>query len=193
MGGEDAEQMTRLYTFASNIEYIKSKRGEMGVKLVLDDLHKKGYNLDIKNIKSSEWVPISLRKEFLYSVRDALGWNEENIYDMGRNAPRFSYALKIYIGLFITVEKALEAPNLWRKHYSSGTLELSKDTDLKKGIAKYILRDFDVDPLFCKYLEGYLQGFGDLTKSKNVVVKETKCTFKGDPYHEYTITWDVKR
>lgn len=26
--------------------------------------------------------------------------------------------------------------------------------------------------------------------SKNVKVTETKCVYKGDPYHEYLLTWD---
>jgi len=64
-----------------------------------------------------------MRRDFFYSLRDVLGWNKKNNYDMGRNAPRLSYALKIDIGVFISVEKALDLPNLSRKHHSSDTLE----------------------------------------------------------------------
>ncbi len=106
---------------------------------------------------------------------------------MGRNAPRLFYFLKIYAGLFVTVEKALDAPLLWKKHYSTGNMYVK---EIKDNYRIIILENFDLDPLFCRYLEGYLQGFGDLTKSKNVVVKETKCTFRGAPYHEFLITWE---
>ncbi len=85
--------------------------------------------------------------------------------------PKLSYALKIYMGLFLTVDKALlDAPSLWRKHYSTGKIRI---TIVKKGRGILILEDF-----------------GDLSKSKNVQVREIKCTFKGAPYHEYLITWE---
>ncbi len=185
---KNAAPMTRAYTFAPNIEYIKEKRGELGVSMVLEDMKRKGYELDMKLIKKPDWVPIELRKQFLYSVRDTLGWDADKIYAMGYSAPRLSYVLKIYFGLFITAEKAFsEAPNMWQKHYSGSNLRIGEKWE--KG-GTLIIEDFDLDPLFCRYIEGYLQGFGDLSKSKNVRVRETKCTFKGEAYHEYTVTWD---
>jgi hypothetical protein len=183
----EGKAFTRLYTFAPNIEYIRKKRGEEGVQLVLEDMKRKGYVLELARINSDEWVPVEMRKEFLYSVRDVLGWDEARIRELGRAAPQISYAMKIYIGLFITVEKALSAPNLWVKHYSAGEVSLLLRG---KGRGAMILKNFDLDPLFCIYIEGFLQGLGELTKSKNVRVKETRCTFRGDAVHEYTITWD---
>ncbi len=76
--------MTRRYTFAPNIEYIKIKRGELGVNMVVKDMEKHGYTLDLAHIKRSEWVPIAVRKQFLYSVRDVLGWGPDKIREMGR-------------------------------------------------------------------------------------------------------------
>ena len=75
---------------------------------------------------------------------------------------------------------------MWKEHYSAGTLESGHYED---GYATIILKDFDVSPLFCEYLRGFFKGIANLTKVKNIKVEETKCTFRGDKYHEYTFTW----
>ncbi len=160
----------------------------MGVQSVLHNMQENGLPIDLSNIKSAKWVSMEIRKQFLYSVRDALGWDMNKIRDMGFNALKLSYALKIYFGLFLTAEKAFaEAPNMWKKHYSSGNIYAK---EFGRGHGVLVLENFDVDPLFCKYLEGYLEGIGAQTKSKNVVVRETKCTYRGDTNHEYTVTWE---
>jgi hypothetical protein len=180
--------MTRLYTFAPNIEYIKKKRGEYGLQKLMDELKNRGRPIDLRRIKKSDWVPLDTRKVFLETIRDVFGWDAERIREMGRNAPRLSHSMKIYFGVYLTADQAFaEAPSMWKKHYSAGEL---LTTDFDGGTGKLVLRNFDLDPLFCVYLEGYLQGVGDLTKSKNVRVKETRCTFRGDAVHEYTVTWE---
>ncbi len=48
---------TRLYTFAPNIEFIKKKRGENGVNMVLADLKRKRYDLILAASKNPTGYP----------------------------------------------------------------------------------------------------------------------------------------
>ncbi len=181
------EAKCRVATFLPNLEYIKTKRGEDGVKKVMNELLKRGYHYDFRKMKKTSWVSIETRKEFLEVVMDVLGWNEEKIYEMGVNAPKVSFVIRLFLGLLPTPRRAFEnAPGMWKEHYSAGTLELGHYED---GYAIIILKDFDISPLFCEYLRGFFKGVSNLAKVKNMRVEETKCTFRGDKYHEYTFTW----
>ena len=177
----------KVVTFLPNLEYIKLKRGEDGVNMVLEEMRRRGYNYDFRKMKRTEWVPTEVRKVFLEATMDALGWDEKRIFDMGLHAPRISPVIKLFFGLFLSIERVFkEAPNMWREHYSSGTLRVG---ELRDGYGTLILENFDINPLFCEYLRGYFTGVGKLTKVRDLKVEETKCTFRGDKYHEYTVTW----
>ena len=174
-------------TFLPNLEYIKMKRGEMGVNMVLEEMRKRGYNYDFRKMKKTEWLPAEVRKVFLEATMDALGWDEKRIFDMGVNAPKVSLIMRYFFGLFLTVRKVFEAaPEMWRAHYSSGNLYFKL---YEEGHVIMVLENFDISPLFCEYLRGFFKGVANLTKVKNMKVEETKCTFRGDEYHEYTFTW----
>lgn len=179
--------MCRVATFLPNIEYINRKRGEGGVELVLKELGNRGYQFDFRKMKKMDWVPLNVRVEFLKTVMDALEWDEERIKDMGVNAVKTSFIIRNFIGLFMNIKKLFEiAPDMWQKHYTIGRL---KNEEYTSGRALIVLEDFDIDPIICKYLEGYFEGVGRLTGKKNMHVKEVKCTFKGDERHEFLVTW----
>ena len=181
------EHRTKVVTFIPNIEYIKNMRGTEGVNMLFKELKRRGYNYDFRKMNKNEWVPIEVRREFMHIIVELFGWDERHIYNMGLNNPRISPVVKLFFGLFINIQRVFEeSPELWRKHYSGGTFEFA---DFRPGYGKLILRDFDVDPLFCKYLEGYFMGILKIAKVKEPKVVETKCTFRGDEYHEYVGTW----
>ena len=178
----------RAITFLPNIEYIKLKRGEMGINAVLEEMRKRGYNYDFRKMKRTEWVSGKVRKEFLEATMDALGWDEKRIFDMGVNTSRMSTVMKLLFGLFLTPEKVFkEISDMWAEHYSPAALKVS---EVKRGYARIIIENFDISPLFCEYLRGCFTGVGrHLAHIRDLKIEETKCTFRGDKYHEYTVTW----
>ena len=95
------EVKCRVATFLPNLEYIKLKRGEEGVKKVMNEMWKRGYHYDFRKMKKTNWVPIETRKEFLEVVMDVLGWNEEKIYDMGVNAPTASFIMRHFLASYL--------------------------------------------------------------------------------------------
>lgn len=76
----------------------------------------------------------------------------------------------------------------WKKHYSVGNLSTPL-IDIKTK--KFVLRidNFDVSPLFCVFYLGYFKKVVEFGGIKNPQIRETKCMFKGDDYHEFEITW----
>ena len=52
------------------------------------------------------------------------------------------------------------------------------------------LKGFSLHPIYCIYLGGYFRGVTQmLVKTPRLTFEETKCTFRGDEYHEYLIKW----
>ena len=181
-------------TFLPDIEYIKQKRGEDGVNAVLEEMRKRGYNYDFRKMKrvsgEAKWVSGEVRKVFLEVTMGALGWDEKRIFDMALNAPRMSLVIKLLFGLYLTVERVFKAaPDMWAAHYSPTTAFKVAELKIKQGYARVIIENFDISPIFCEYMRGYITGVGKLTEARDVKVEETKCTFRGDEYHEYMVTW----
>lgn len=83
------------------------------------------------------------------------------------------------------------SPGYWAKHYSFGTVEPKKFDSKKKYIIVH-LKGFKIHPILCKYYEGYFPGIAGFTvkNPETLTCKETKCMFKGYPYHEYLIKWE---
>ena len=64
--------------------------------------------------------------------------------------------------------------------------------DEEKGIHIARLENFDVDPIFCPYLEGVFLAFTKIAVgAPKATVEEIKCSFKGDDYHEYLFKWNL--
>jgi len=66
-------------------------------------------------------------------------------------------------------------------------MEVSKFNEENKELV-IRLKDFKLHPLYCIYLEGYIERVL-LFVEQGVETRETKCPFRGDPYHEYTSKW----
>ena len=82
-----------------------------------------------------------------------------------------------------------ESPKMWSKHWTIGKLVPVK-LDEKQKYAVIRVEEFDLHPLYCIYLEGYFAGIVQmLAKASKIDSRETKCSFKGDPYHEFTVKW----
>ena len=131
-GLEPAENSnTRVVTFLPNLDYIRLKRGMEGEKRVLEEMKRRGFGYNFRNMKKTELVPMGARKEFFHVVVDVFGWDKNRIYDMGVHSPKVSFVIKHFFGLVLSPAKLLRyAPDMWREHYTSG--ESSKFLRLAK-------------------------------------------------------------
>ena len=182
----------RGLVFHTDASYVLARNGESGLVKLENTIKELGYPIDYRHPKRTDWYPIGLRVISLLVIKDTFGWNDEDIKEMGFNAPIFSFLVKIFMKFFISLAKtAKESPKLWKEHYRNvGKLVPVKvDEDKKFFILR--LEEFKIHPIFCTYLNGYFKrvaSFG--ITSKKIDCKETKCVFKGDPYDEFLITWE---
>lgn len=178
--------------FSTDANYIL-KAGSRNDLLKLENKLKEwGIDFCYKDVKSMGWYPVAWRVFSLLAVKEALGWDDVRIREMGKNAPRVSIIVKLFFKLFPDIEKfAQQIPNYWRKHYTTGELEVA---ELRKDKQTMIIRlkNFSFHPILCRYLEGYFEQATKLTRPEDSVVtaKEIQCSFRDNVFYEtYQLNW----
>ena len=182
----------RGQVFVTDLEYVREKQGGTGIILLKNRMAEFDSPIDYDKIEISEWYPIGLRAVSLLVIKDVFGFSDNEIREMGNSAPKFSFVVKNLMKYFLSPEKGFkESPKYWPKHYTVGRLEDVEYSEEKKHYI-YRLHDFKIHPIFCTYLmdDGYFLRIGQYSrKSQEMHSRETKCEFKGDPYHECIIEW----
>lgn len=182
----------RGVVFHTDASYVFQREGQKGLDKLEKAVEELGYPIDYKNPKKTDWYPVGLRAISLLLIKDTFGWSDEDIKDMGWNAPSFSFIIKIFMKFFISIEKiAEETPTLWKEHYKDiGRLQ-PMEVDKEKKIFVLRIEDFKVHPIFCFYLHGYFKRVLSFAlKTKKINSEETKCVFRGDSCDEFTIKWE---
>jgi hypothetical protein len=185
----DIEGRVRGAVFETDASFIKNRFGQEGLDKVKTVLHQLGHPVDYEAVNSMEWLPLGLRALSLLVIKDVFGWDDEQIKEMGDAAPKYSFIVKLLMKFFVSPRLAFShAPEYWVKHYDTGTLE-AVELDEDNGKATIQLYDFNVHPLYCKYLEGYFQRlFKFMYPASHIDIKETKCMCDHSNFHEFLVT-----
>ncbi len=182
----------RGVVFQTDANYILQKEKEEGLQKVEEKLKEWGVTLRYEEIKPMAWYPVAWRTLSILAIREALEWSDEEIREMGKNAPKISIIVKLFFKLFPDIEKfAEQVPKYWRKHYTVGELEVTKLDKEGKVIALH-MKNFTFHPAQCKYYEGYFEQTVQLTRPKDSVVtcKEIQCSFRDNvSYEAYQVKW----
>jgi len=174
----------------TDVEYLREREGEKGVKKVEEKLAELGFPLKFKKIQSLEWYPQGLDILKMLVMKEIFNWTDKDIFDMGAFAPRVSFLVRMLIKYFISAQRSFkESPNYWKQHFDFGELEAHEFNEKEKRIV-FRVKNYKTHPIMCIILAGYfLQMSKYVLKSQEVTIKETKCAFKGDSYHEYVVSW----
>ena len=174
----------------THVHYIEEREGEEGVKKVQKRLEKLGYPVNFEKIKATERVPLTLSYLVVLVAREIFGWRDSDIFNMGNNAPKYSFVVKMVMRYFLSAKKSFqESPRYWRKHYDVGELEAYQFSEKEKYMI-FRLRH-ECPPTICIFYCGYFLRIAQYSiKSEKVTIKETKCTHRGDAYHEFLIKWE---
>lgn len=178
--------------FKTDRHFIEREKGKEGLRLVEEETKKMSWPIEYAKIRTFGWYPLGQRVVSLLATKRAFKWTDARIREMGSSAPLHSFMIKLMAKYFINLETAMEkAKDGWKRHYNVGELFPAK-IDKKEKVAAIRVENFKVHPILCQvYLEGYFLGaFGLVIKSRKVTCQSTKCEFKGDPYHQYTIKWE---
>ncbi len=174
----------------TDLEYVKEKKDEEGIKLLKRKMEDLGKPIDYEKAKIMEWYPIGLRVVSLLAIKEIFNWNDQEIWNMGNSAPKYSLIVKMLMKYFLSLEKiSKEISKYWAKHYSIGNLETAELNPKEKYWILH-LKEIKVHPILCTYLAGYFLRIATyVIKNKRITLEETKCMFKGDPYHEFMVRW----
>lgn len=180
----------RGVTFNTDYRYILKNKGREGVGKVENRMKEYGFEIEYKKINNTDWYPLSLRTASLLVIREVFNWGDDELFDMGYAAPKFSFFVKTLIKFFASVEKTIqETSKYWQKHYSVGELEV-KEIDMENNNAVAVLRNFEAHPVFCSYFRGYFKSIlGLIISTEEMNVEEVECVFRGDEIHEFHFEW----
>jgi len=175
----------------ADADFIRKRKGEEGLRAIEKKMAELGYPLNFDKIKFGEWHPESLSVLVILVAKDLFNWDRRDIFEMGNSVPKHSFLFKIIMRYFLSLRKIFgETPNYWKQHFDFGELEPHELNEEKKYM---ILREkgYKFHPLMCLYHAGYYLRIAQFAiRSEKITIKETKCVFRGDPYHEYVIKWE---
>ncbi|MDG6219945.1 MAG: hypothetical protein QCI38_00670 [Candidatus Thermoplasmatota archaeon] len=174
--------------FKSNLGYIKKKYGTQGLDYISSHMKKEGFDVDFDKITDTDWYPMSWRAAFLDAANQLFKENPDEFFALGKYAALNIARMAIFVRYTKETEKVVsEGDQNWQKHWDVGTLFVDKNVH---GQTVVVLKDFDLGPHQCKYLEGYFVGAAELSGAKNVRIKESMCVSQGDEHHKFQLTWE---
>ncbi len=171
--------------------YIKNRKGEAGLRKVEEKIKELGYDLNFGDISPMKMYPDALESIVLLTVKEIFNWTDDDITEIGKTTPKYSFIVKLFVRYFISPQKGYEAvPKYWDKHFDFGKLEAPEYNE-KEKYCVIKLKEFKIHPIFCVFFTGYIETFaGMIVRGENLRAKEVKCAHRGDPYHEWIIKWD---
>lgn len=187
----EIEGETRGVTFAIDRDYVLKKKGEEGLKRLEEGLAKLGHPIRYKEIETFGYYPVGLRALSLLVIKEVFKFGDEEIEEIGFFGTRSSLIAKFFIKYVFSLQKVFfqEGQRIWREHWTIGKI-VPAELNEEKKYALLQLKDFNLHPIYCVFLKGYLSGlFSMVIKSPKITCQETKCSFRGDKYHEYLIEW----
>jgi len=172
-----------------DLDYILEIKGEQGLERVEQRMAKLGYALKRKDIKSTNFYPMGIGAILSLTIKEVFNFNEKDFEKMGFSEVKFSIFVKIFMKYFSSLKLVAEqVPNMWQRHYTVGELEMPEYSEKEKYIILRV-KNFKIEPMYCNLSIGYFSKIAEMLGKGSVTCKETKCMFKGDPYHEFLLTW----
>lgn len=170
------------------LKYVEEKKGKEGVKLLKQKIEELGFSLD--KLEELKWYPVGLVGIFLIVTKRIFNWGEKEIFEIGGFGIKIGFIPKILSRYFVSLFKIFQtAPMHWKKYFTIGEMEPYQLNEKEKYLIVR-LKNFKIHPLVCFANQGsFLQIAQYVIESKKITIEETKCMFKGDPYHEFLIKW----
>jgi len=177
-------------TFKNEAGYILHKEGKEGLKKLEEVMASAGYPIKYKKVKSMGFYPLGVEATTLLAIKRLFNYDDKDFQEMGRYEPKISPSIiRMFLNYFVSLERAIKGiGGVWKRMYTVGEIRVV-DYDLKKKYAVLKLKNFYVSPLHCQDLIGHFAGLLEMMVKTKVDCRETKCSFRGDEYHEFLFKW----
>ena len=172
----------------TDAEYIQRLKGEEVLQRVEEVTSEMSYPIEYSEVNGMAWYPVGLRIVSLLAITKVLSWDDEQLLEMGRSAPKHSVITKFMLRYFVSVETLAEKlQTYWRHNYDRGCL---------KGIvidrvAFLCLSDFVLHPILSTYLQGYFVGVLSMVigSDKLIKVKKTDGWHASNKCNDFVLRW----
>jgi len=179
----------RGISLKGELDFILSDQGKDGVEKIEKLTSDLGHPIKYEKIKTMDFYPLGLEGIILLGARRILGYNDEKFQEMGKFESKTSIIVKLFMKYFYSVEKLIKkVSEMWGKSCTVGEFKIIEHSK-EKSFAILRLEKFELVPGHCQNLRGYLSGVVQMVVGSSVVCEETKCTFRGDEYHEFLVKW----
>ncbi len=194
---KDAERLMKVKgqvrgaVFETDAQYILEKYGRAGLERLTRAMRDLDCQISYDDVSAMEWRSVGLRALTLRLMKGIFNWTDDDIRAMGDAAPKYSFIVKLFMKFFVSPAVAFShAPEYWTKHYDVGYLEAVKLAE-KERYAIVHLHDFEVDPIYCRYLEGFFSRlFKYMYPRSRIGINETECMCEGGEAHEFRVNWE---
>ena len=173
--------------------FILKEEGEEGLKRLYDVLEKLGFSkedLDNPKQKYKKLYPMGWSAVSLLAIKRLFNYDNKKIEEMGRFQVKISsLIMRFFMKYFISLKDSIdEAPKIWRRYYTVGNLKVVECNEEKRYRIDR-LENFNLHPLLCEYIKGYLSAMIQIIVKTEVSCEEVKCVHRGDKFHEFLMKW----
>jgi len=170
-------------------EFILKEKGEEGLKKLEDTMAKIGCPIKYSELKSLSFYPLKYEAITTLVLKEVFNFKEEDFRKVGAFEAKLSLIIKMFLQYFFSLGlMAKKAPIIWKRYYTVGNLTVP-EFNKKEKYAILRLENFKLHSSHCRTLEGFFATLVQMVVKDSVTCKETKCTFKGDEYHEFLLKW----
>lgn len=179
----------RGFTMKSYIAFILKNEGAEAVKKLENFLEKIGYPIKPEDLRSMSFYPLDQDAAVLLAIKKLFNYDDEKFQEIGRFGATFITIAKIFAKYFVSLDKLNKnAPRMWDRIITTGKFNIIKFDKKEKHLIA-VLKDANIHELHCFTLRGYFTAVFQMVLKKQVALRETKCFFRGDAHHEFSIEW----
>jgi len=168
-------------------DFVLKERGEEGLKLLEETMSKLGYPVEYKRVEPSGFYPLKTDAMSFLVVSRLFNFDDEKIRKLGKALATAPFLLRLFSKYSMSLDRISgAAPKVWEKAYPVGSLNIV-EVNAKEKYLILRLENFDILSLYCQLFIGHFAEIVKMVLTKEVTCEETKCTFRGDPYHEFLL------
>ncbi len=186
---EAKDVQMRGSSFIQDLKFILDNEGSEALKKIENIVQESGYPLDYKKINPKKFYPIWIGTLIFVAAERMLKYDDKNFEEMGRYNAETNPLQRFLLRHMTSIGRAGNlVSDGWRKYFTAGELE-NPEYSMEKKYSILRLYGFPARKSFCSLLRGYFSAVCEIIVGKKVTCEETKCTNRGDDYHEFKLTW----
>jgi len=173
----------------THADFVLKEEGPEGLKKLEKAMHDAGVPVKYEELKRMSFYPLGWEALTLEMMKELFDYDDQKFREVGRFHCKTSWIVKLFMKYFFSLQRmSKEVPKVWQKYFTVGQLKLVDFNEEEKYI-RLRVENFTFHPAHCQILAGALSTVLGMMVKGEVEAEEKKCTYKGDDFHEYIVTW----